>query len=97
MVDGVRPPNPIPKFTLPLRAGDDEPEIDLGALLGRLYDTAAYDLRAEYRRDAMTPLARDADWAASLAGRRTGSQPSRDARRSAPRRSREESPRTGEL
>jgi hypothetical protein len=70
--------DPIPKFELPLRAGDKEPEIDLGALLRRLYEVAGYDLRADYLGDPVPPLAReDADWAARLPGRPFGPSPPR--------------------
>jgi len=61
--------DPIPKFALPLRAGDEEPEIDLGAVLHRSYDDACYDLRVDYRKDPVPPLiADDAAWAAGPRG-----------------------------
>jgi hypothetical protein len=57
----------IPPFELPLRAGDDEPTVELGPLLGELYDTAGYDLRIDYRADPEPPLSPDdRAWAADL-------------------------------
>ena len=66
--------DPIPAFPLPLRSGDEEPTIDLQPLLAAIYDRASYDLRIDYRQDAVPPLrGDDAVWAADLlhrAGRR---------------------------
>jgi hypothetical protein len=62
---GVR--RPIPRFVLPLLKGDDEPTVDLGALLHALYDRAGYNLRIDYRGEADPPLAdADAAWADEL-------------------------------
>ncbi|HMQ29462.1 MAG TPA: DUF4058 family protein [Chloroflexaceae bacterium] len=62
---GVR--QPIPSFELPLLRGDDEPSVELGALLHALYERAGYDLRIDYRADAEPPLAaEDAAWADEL-------------------------------
>jgi hypothetical protein len=62
---GVR--QPIPSFALPLLRGDDEPKVDLSALLHALYDRAGYDLRLDYRADAEPPLdGEDAAWADEL-------------------------------
>lgn len=62
---GVR--DPIPKFPLPLRRGEEEPEVDLGRVLHALYDRASYDLRIDYRRETVPPLAAaDAEWASGL-------------------------------
>ena len=59
--------DPIPVFALPLRADDDEPNVDLGAILQRLYDVASYDLRIDYTREPVPPLEpNDARWAARL-------------------------------
>lgn len=60
----------IPQLPVPLRKGEDEPSIDLGLVLGGLYDHASYDLRIDYRRPPEPPLrAEDAAWAE---GQRTG-------------------------
>lgn len=62
---GVR--DPIPKFSLPLRRGEEEPEVDLGRVLHALYDRASYDLRIDYRLEPVPPLgAADAEWASKL-------------------------------
>ena len=66
---GVR--DPIPPFSLPLRAREDEPRVALGPILRALYDRAGYSLRVDYRRPAEPPLAEeDAAWAASLLAER---------------------------
>lgn len=64
--------DPIPRFKLPLRAGDDEPEIDLGEVLSKLYDEAAYDLSVDYRREPVPPLAEEDRAFADELLRRTG-------------------------
>jgi hypothetical protein len=63
--------DPIPSFPVPLRQGEDEPTVPLGAVVGALYDRAGYDLRIDYRQEPLPPLAGDdAAWAANLrAGR----------------------------
>lgn len=62
---GVR--DPIPLFPVPLRRGEDEPTVDLGAILSALYDRAGYDLRVRYREPPDPPLSpEDARWAAAL-------------------------------
>ncbi len=62
---GVR--DPIPRFSLPLRREEEEPEVDLGRVLHALYDRASYDLRIDYSREAVPPLAAaDAEWASGL-------------------------------
>ena len=62
---GVR--DPVPKFSLPLRKGEEEPIVDLGRVLHALYDRASYDLRIDYRREAVPPLAgAEAEWASGL-------------------------------
>lgn len=53
-------PQPIPSFSLPLREGDEEPPVDLGALLHDLYDRAGYDLAVDYAADPVPPLEGDA-------------------------------------
>lgn len=49
-------PQPIPSFLLPLREGDEEPPVDLGALLHALYDRAGYDLAVDYAAEPVPPL-----------------------------------------
>jgi hypothetical protein len=62
---GIR--QPIPPFALPLYPGDLEPEVDLGALLHALYETAAYDLRIDYRQNAVPPIGEaDREWVDGL-------------------------------
>jgi hypothetical protein len=59
--------DPIPKFPLPLRRGEEEPIVDLGRVLHALYDRASYDLRIDYGREAVPPLSGgDAAWASRL-------------------------------
>ncbi len=59
--------DPIPRFALPLRSGDKEPDVDIGATLRALYDRAAYDMSIDYRVDAVPPLSEpDRAWADSL-------------------------------
>lgn len=59
--------NALPLFLLPLRPGDDEPEVRLRETLDVVYDTAGYDLALDYRSDPKPPLAAaDAAWADAL-------------------------------
>jgi hypothetical protein len=59
--------DPIPAFALPLRKGEEEPMVDLSRVLHALYDRAGYDLRIDYGKEAVPPLAPgDAGWAAEL-------------------------------
>jgi hypothetical protein len=51
--------DPIPSFPLPLRAGDDEPAVELGALLHALYDRAGYDLAVDYTAGPIPSLEGD--------------------------------------
>jgi hypothetical protein len=54
---------PIPGFPLPLLPGDDEPPVDLGAILHALYDRVRFDLRLDYARPPVPPLSdEDAAW-----------------------------------
>jgi len=58
---------PIPNFPLPLLPGDDEPEVELNAILHAVYERARYDLVVDYAQPAVPPIApHDADWALSL-------------------------------
>lgn len=57
--------NPIPTFPLPLLPDDQEPIIDLGALLHDVYDRARYRLVINYNKPPTPTLSEaDAAWAA---------------------------------
>jgi hypothetical protein len=72
---GVR--DPIPQFPLPLRRGENELTVALGRVLHGLYDRASYDLRIDYSKDPVPPLASDdADWARALVRERGAASPS---------------------
>lgn len=63
--------DPIPTFPLPLRPEDEEPVVDLSALLQELYDRAGYDLVVDYTADPVPPLeGEDAAWPTNCCGRR---------------------------
>jgi hypothetical protein len=51
--------DPIPRFVLPLQPGDPEPELDVGRILGDVYEQAGYDLVIDYAREPAPPLADD--------------------------------------
>ncbi len=60
-------PDVIPGFSLPLRAGDVEPIVDLQALLNTVYDRAAYDITLNYMAELVPALSEsDAVWADAL-------------------------------
>jgi len=57
----------IPAFTLPLLPGDKEPQVELNTILHDLYERASFDLRLDYTKSPVPPLAdEDAEWAKSL-------------------------------
>ncbi|QYX31550.1 DUF4058 family protein [Sphaerospermopsis torques-reginae] len=57
----------IPAFSLPLRADDSEPVIDLKALLNQVYEIYDYDLVIDYSQEPLPALAKaDAAWADKL-------------------------------
>jgi hypothetical protein len=59
--------DPIPAFSLPLRAGDPEPVVHLAACLAHVYANAGYDLTVDYSSAAAPPLRpEDAAWARAL-------------------------------
>ncbi len=59
--------DPVPRFRIPLRKGDPEPDLDLGAVLHDLYDRAAYERRIDYRKDPYPALRReDLGWAREM-------------------------------
>jgi hypothetical protein len=69
---GIR--DPLPPVAVPLRRDEIEPEIALGRVLRALYDRASYDLRIDYARPPVPPLAdRDVAWAARLLAARPDS------------------------
>jgi hypothetical protein len=54
----------VPPVPVPLRRSEEEPTLDLGAILHGLYDRAGYDLRIDYAKPAEPPLGEaDAAWA----------------------------------
>jgi len=54
----------IPPLPVPLRRSEEEPSLDLGAILHGLSDRAGYDLRIDYARPPDPPLREaDAVWA----------------------------------
>ena len=53
----------IPTFPLPLQSGDEEPIVDLNALLNRIYADGGYDLRLNYNQEPVPGLEeKDALW-----------------------------------
>jgi hypothetical protein len=58
---------PLPVIGIPLRGKDPDVLLDLGAVLKAAYDTAAYDLSVDYRREPDPPLRKeDRTWADQL-------------------------------
>ncbi len=58
---------PIPPFLLPLLPGDDEPTVDLNAILHALYDRARFDLGLDYDQPPVPQLSdEDSAWAREL-------------------------------
>jgi hypothetical protein len=54
---------PVPTFPLPLLPGDQEPLVDLGALIHEVYDRARYKLVIDYRQPPTPALTQeDAAW-----------------------------------
>jgi hypothetical protein len=57
----------IPRCTVPLQRGEEEPALDLNAIVHDLYARARYDLELNYRRLPVPPLSdEDAAWAEPL-------------------------------
>lgn len=57
----------IPKFLLPLQAGDTEPLVNLQSLLAGVYERARYDLAIDYSFEPVPPLKEeDRVWADAL-------------------------------
>jgi hypothetical protein len=62
---GVR--DQIPRFPVPLREGEDEPEVDLQRIFSEVYDTFRYRQSTNYRVEPLPPLRpEDAVWADGL-------------------------------
>jgi hypothetical protein len=60
-------PDPIPRFLLPLQAGDSEPVIDLGQLLTQIYQEARYGQRLNYGQPPVPPLNEaEQEWASKI-------------------------------
>jgi len=49
-------PDRIPEFTVPLRASEPEPTLNLKPLLDEIYDQGSYDLRIDYNRPPIPAL-----------------------------------------
>lgn len=57
----------IPAFSLPLLPGDEEPLVNLGAILHALYERARFDLRLDYTQPPVPPLSEeDTAWVREL-------------------------------
>ncbi|MUH00186.1 DUF4058 family protein [Scytonema sp. UIC 10036] len=60
-------PDKIPTFSLPLRAQENLPIVDLQVLLSFIYDRAGYDVAIDYTKEPVPPLTKlEADWVDSL-------------------------------
>ena len=60
----------IPVIPIPLLPQDDEPELDLGALVHALYSRARFDLRLNYSKPPVPPLGKGKmDWARTIVER----------------------------
>ncbi|ASC73432.1 hypothetical protein XM38_043990 [Halomicronema hongdechloris C2206] len=56
-------PDPIPVFTLPLQAEDEEPTVSLQALLTDIYGRSGYDYFIDYTTEPLPPLSQEfATW-----------------------------------
>jgi hypothetical protein len=57
----------IPSFLVPLKAGEEEPILNLQAVLNQVYERGRYHLAIDYAKPAQPPLAdEDRDWANGL-------------------------------
>jgi len=64
---GFNLPQPIPTFSLPLAANDQEPVVYLNTLLKEIYDQAGFDLVIDYTSEPNPPLKPDdREWATKL-------------------------------
>ena len=58
---------PLPAIPVPLRPGEQEPQLDLGEGVRLAYERGSYDLRIDYRSEPVPPLApAAAAWADAL-------------------------------
>jgi vacuolar-type H+-ATPase subunit F/Vma7 len=59
--------HPIPRFPLPLQAGDPEPVVDLKTILDTVYDEAALSVAIDYSQQPIPPLPQpDFEWIQTL-------------------------------
>jgi hypothetical protein len=59
--------DPIPRFPVPLRPGDQDVSVNLQSVMHSLYDRARFALRIDYRADPVPPLRpQEAEWADAL-------------------------------
>lgn len=62
--------DPAPSIPVPLREGEADLPLDLGAAIRLTYEQSRYDVELEYRGEPDPPLvAADALWADALPGR----------------------------
>lgn len=59
---------PLPRFPLPLKPGDEELTVDLQAIVTGVYDRAGYDLRIDYHQSPPPPALSEAErqWVEAL-------------------------------
>jgi hypothetical protein len=58
---------PLPRFLLPLRPGDQEPVVDVQVVLQQVYEEAALDLAINYTQPPVPPISdEDFTWIQSL-------------------------------
>ena len=61
--------DPLPVIPVPLRQPDRDARLDLGLALRLAYERSQYDLRINYQKRPVPPLAAaDMEWATSLSG-----------------------------
>lgn len=58
---GFNLPEPIPKFPLPLKPEDQEPLVDLQAIVAGVCERAGYDERLDYRQSVPPPALSEAE------------------------------------
>jgi hypothetical protein len=61
--------HPMPRFPLPLPAGDVEPVIDLKTILDTVYDEAGLNFAIDYSKQPIPPLSQQGfEWMQTLLG-----------------------------